>query len=71
MINAITMHLCFIKFRNRLNLWYDAIELSPLALAGMCCFTIGVMGVAYHTAIEILVKKRLYLIFIDYSIILW
>jgi len=56
-ISAITTHLRWLKFRNHLDEWYSARELSPLSLVGFICFTLGVMGVVYHTAIEIMLKK--------------
>ncbi|KAF2893704.1 hypothetical protein ILUMI_12477 [Ignelater luminosus] len=56
-IAAIATQLRYLKFRNRLDTWYSERELSPLSFVGFVCFTIGIMGVAYHTAIEVLLKK--------------
>ncbi|KAF5275082.1 hypothetical protein FQA39_LY07019 [Lamprigera yunnana] len=58
-LSGFTTHLRWLKHKNYLNQWYDPKELIPLARVGFVFYTIGVMGVVYHTAIEILSKKPL------------
>ncbi|KAK4884946.1 hypothetical protein RN001_001217 [Aquatica leii] len=58
-ISAISTHLRWLKYRNTLNQWYGVEELAPLAHMAFVFFTLGVMGVVYHTTVEILSKKPL------------
>lgn len=58
---AITLHLRWLKHKNRLDLWYSIHELRPLALMGFLALATGTAGFVYHLAIQIMSRTREYI----------
>lgn len=56
-LSAIDTHLHWLKLRKVLNQWYEANELNPIHYIGLICFTLGLMGIGYHSTIQIMLKK--------------